>query len=58
MTSCMHKEGGVLESTDSAVNIILIFLSLLELTDVCRYCVRHKTCKTFGADLITSINMF
>jgi hypothetical protein len=31
MTSCMHKEGGVLESTNSAVYIILIFLSLQEL---------------------------
>jgi len=57
-TLCMHKEAGTLESTNSAINIILVFLSLPELTDVCRYCVHHMTCRTSDADLITSINMF
>jgi len=46
MTSCKDNEAGVLESANSAANIILIFLSLRELTDVCRVCVYHKTCRT------------
>ena len=54
----MQKEVGILESTNSAVNIILIFLSLRELTDVCRYGVHHKTCKSFDGDFVTSINVF